>query len=167
MSERKIQVRKNGLRLTWTEDELNYVFSALAEGKSAGVIARDMTKAGMRSDCGPITRNAVVGIWNRYPERRKLCPKKSKKKEVIPNPSYETRAEQAKRTVKALKISPPIMIPEDGITFDDLKNDSCRFIYGDLPSQNIRYCGHPIDFNKGRSLCAMHYALCYVPPRKS
>ena len=165
MSERKMQVRKNGIRLSWTEEELNYVFNALSEGKSAGVICRDMTKAGYRQDCSPITRNAIVGIWNRYPDRKAKAKKTIQTKEVIPNPSYATRAMQVRVTVPVVKKK--VKIPHEGITFDQIKYDSCRFIYGDMPSNDIRYCGHPVEFSKSRSFCAQHYALCYVPARKS
>lgn len=167
MSERKMQVRKNGLRLTWTEEELDYVFNALSEGKSAGVTCRDMTKAGMRSDCGPITRNAIVGIWNRYPDRKAKAKKPTQPLEVIPNPSYATCANNFRVTVPVVKKKERPKIPHKGITFEQLQYDNCRFIYGDMPSNDIRYCGHPVEFSKSRSFCAQHYALCYVPARKS
>jgi hypothetical protein len=169
MSERIIK-RKSGVRLTWTEEEVDFVFKLLLDGKSAGVIAKTMNDLGMRSDCAPVTRNAIVGIWNRDQERKRKCQRKvSGKKEVIPNPSYQTLAERNKKriTLPILKKIEKQIIPDDGITFEELKNNSCRFIYGEMQTQDIRYCGHPVDFNKGRSFCTMHYHVCYIPARKS
>lgn len=175
MSERSVQVRKDGIRLSWTDEEIDFVFDCLSSGMTASVTAMAMVDKGMRSDCLPITRNAIVGIWNRDKERKDKCQKAAKLKGKPIRKSKKKKAGKFVNTLLGIhSVYSPIPptkpkvypIPDDGVTLVELKNMSCRFPYGE-PSKEMRYCGHPVAFEKTKSYCMMHYQICYVQSRRS
>lgn len=175
MSERIVQVRSDGVRLSWTEEEVNFVFDCLSSGMSASVIVMAMKDKGMRSDCLPLTRNAIVGVWNRDKERKLECQKKAniegkptKKKTVKKVGNMTNLLLGIKSTYNPRPPTKPKVFipPNDGVAFMDLKNMMCRFPYGD-PTEEMRYCGHPVEFERTKSYCKMHYQICYVTSRKS
>ena len=144
----------------WTKEEVDFAMQCLQQGMSAGVTAKTMNEQGWRADCGPITRNMIVGVWSRnddYKGRHVRIPvnKIRLKKKV----SEKIAAKQKNPSSKS-------EIPEDGLKFSQLREGVCRFPYGDPDLEPIRYCGHPVDYTKGRAYCTMHYHLCYHPPRK-
>lgn len=151
------------MRINWTKEEVDYTFECLMKGMSAGEVAKDMTDKGMRSDCAPLTRNAIIGLWNRNKER---------KDELMKNSSTEIELAKIKKKVtkKAhppkVKIVKEDVIPPEGVMFVNLKNNMCRFIFGDPLKEDMRYCGQKIDVTKNRSYCSLHHALCYRPTGK-
>lgn len=171
--DRTIVRRKDGPRLTWTQEETDYVLRGMKEGKSAGVIAKEMGELGMRSDCNPVTRNAIIGVWNRNKElaRESLAqaPKKKQriKKVVTKKPFRFERLEApippSLHLIESLdkyKVENP---NSDRVTILTLKNNGCRFPFDDPKSDDFHYCGEPIDYSIGRSYCAFHHRVCYRP----
>jgi hypothetical protein len=128
---------------------------------SASVAAKHMNEKGWRSDCAPITRNSIIGVWARKSEKKDTDIKKTRVNIHLRN---KTRT----RDVEKNKVNfPAQQIPENGLAFEQIGPGNCRFPYGDPTKEALRYCGHPIDYSKGASYCQMHYKLCYYPPRKS
>lgn len=172
MSKRAIQIRKDGIRLSWTDEEIDFVFDCLAAGMTAALTVLAMTEKEMRSDCLPITRNAVVGLWNRDKERKEKCQKQADLNRV---PSRRKKPKDQPKTGKLTNMlfglkttynplpprKPKIYIPpDDGVTMMELTNMMCRFPYGE-GFENIRYCGHLVDFGRTKSYCKNHYQICY------
>lgn len=164
---------KDGPRLTWTQEETDYVLRGIKEGKSASVIAKEMIELGMRSDCSPITRNAVIGVWNRNKEiaRENLmqAPKKKKRiKKVITKKPFRFERLDAPmppslELIESLD-SYKVPDPQNGkATILTLKNNQCRFPFDDPKSDDFHYCGEPINYKLGRSYCTFHHRVCYRP----
>ena len=165
MAMEKQTYSKKGHRISWTKEEIDFVFDCLSQGLSASATATYMTEKGIRRDCAPITRNVIVGVWSRNPERKKEAEgtyKEYKAEKRVPEKKNKT-------IISKVPIPPRIpkryVIPEDGVPFEDLKNSMCRFPFGE-PVENIRYCGHPVNFEKSKSYCKLHYAICYQTTRK-
>jgi GcrA cell cycle regulator len=161
-------------RIKWTQEEIDFVIQAHADGYSAGATAKLMTELGMRSDCAPLTRNMIVGVWDRHrdkltarPDKIVRLPKivspKEPKENRVPNKPNPPNFQYLQRmdTLKATESE------DDGrVTIVDLKNRQCRFPFGDPRNDDFHYCAEPIDYAKGRSYCKFHYAICYVPPER-
>lgn len=160
-------------RIKWTQEEIDFVIKAHADGYSARATAKLMTELGMRADCAPMTRNMIVGVLDR--NRDKLTPKPEKR---ISLPKISSpRLPEEKRKEK--KIYPPsfqyiermdtLKVNEsrdNKTTLESLRNNQCRFPFGDPHSEEFHYCAEPIDYKKGRSYCKFHYAVCYIPPER-
>lgn len=166
MSEEKT---KTVLRIKWTEEEIQFVIDKQKEGLSCGVIAKLMNKLGMRSDCAPVTRNAVVGVWDRHRSKltkenelqtKTVLKKSHKKKEepksfvgVIFEPSHHIE-----QRMNELKVSET---PNERMTMENIRDRCCKFPFNDPRTEDFFYCGEPIDYRLGRSYCTYHYKICY------
>lgn len=146
------------LRKLWTEEEIAFTLECLKAGMSASVTAATMNAKGMRADCAPVTRNAIVGVWNRNDKYRGNHFEIPKQKIRLKKKIQESIAKNKKRNY---------VNEGNGISFFSLKEGVCRFPYGDPDLEQLRYCGDPVDYTKGRAYCAMHYRVCYQPARKS
>lgn len=143
----------------WTKEEIDLCLDMLKAGFSAGVAMKELNEKGIRADCGGVTRNAVISVWHRY-----SGAPRSKVPRINLNLKNKTKAKDIALRKANLE---PVVVPEDGIEFDQLFAGACRFPYGEGTETPLRYCGHPVDYSKGASYCSMHYALCYHPPRKN
>lgn len=152
---------KAGVRISWTVEEIDYTFECLAKGMSAGDVAKSMIEAGMRKDCAPLTRNAIIGLWNRNKERKQEILKFS-----LPERDLAKAQKKIIRRPPVKKIKTKETAPDEGVSFMDLKRSMCRFIFGDPSKDSMRYCGQKIDAAKNRSYCPLHHALCYRPAGK-
>ena len=163
---------KPKLRIKWTDDEIKFVVDKQREGFSAGVIAKMMTELGMRADCTPITRNAVVSVWQRHREKlvsinqlqiktrlKRTIKKIEETEEEIPvvfEPSFHIEERMNELVVES--VEPKKM------TIETLKEGCCRFPFNDPRNEDFYYCGEPVDYSRGRSYCKFHYKICYMPP---
>ena len=147
------------------------LFRSIKEGKSAGVIAKEMTDAGMRADCNPITRNAIIGIWTRNKELLReeqsgTKPKKKRLPKVVTKKSFRFERLDAPLppSMHLIESLDNYKVPEptnDRTTILTLKNNQCRFPFDDPRSENFHYCGEPVDYRLGRSYCTFHHRVCY------
>ncbi len=160
------------LRIKWTDEEIQFVIEKQKEGLSCGVIAKLMNELGMRSDCAPVTRNAVVGVWDRHREKltkendlqsKTRLSKTVKKKETSKPPAgfvFEPSLHIEKRMndMKAPDSS------NERMTIENVRDRCCKFPFNDPRTEDFYYCGEPIDYGRGRSYCKFHYEVCYQPP---
>ena len=137
--------------MSWTEQRINELEKLWAEGLSASQIAGQL---------GGVTRNAVIGKVTRLglPKRRSTSriyskPKKAKPKKRartaggIFNPHTQPPPKEV--LLPALKKEP---IPENLISFQDLKEGQCKYPYGNPKRGKFGYCGKPVAL--GKSYCA-------------
>ena len=166
---------KPALRIKWTDEEIQFVIEKQKEGMSCGVIAKIMNELGMRSDCAPVTRNAVVGVWDRHREKltkeddlqsKTKLKKKAKKKEkpestvgVIFEPSHHIEENMNKMIFNHESTEPRM-------TIENLRDKCCKFPFNDPRTEDFFYCGEPVDYRFGRSYCEFHYKVCYQPSER-
>jgi hypothetical protein len=143
----------------WNEQEIAAAVECLKKGMSAGATAKQMSEQGWRKDVGGISRNAVIGVWSRNADTSD--PSIVINRGRITLPQSRPKKVQSKANIYLSKQE----VPEDGYQFHELVNGVCRFPFGDPDTEAIRYCGHPVDYSRGHSYCAKHYALCYYPTR--
>jgi hypothetical protein len=174
------------LRIKWTEEEIQFVIDKQKEGLSCGVIAKLMNKLGMRSDCAPVTRNAVVGVWDRHRSKltkenelqTKTVLKKSHKKKDGPKsfvgslfkPNHHVEQPKSfagvifepshhiEQRMNELKVSE---VSNERMTMENVRDRCCKFPFNDPRTEDFFYCGEPIDYRLGRSYCTYHYKICY------
>lgn len=148
----------------WEPDELDQVVQLFKLGHTASQSARLLTEAGIRKDCGPITRNAIVGIWDRLHLQRGSNQPTPKK---LPTPNKSPPSKQTVKQPPLLKrvtIAATLPAPRDAKSFEDIQHRECKYPFGDPRGENFRYCGNPVE---RASYCHQHYQLCYTPPRIS
>lgn len=111
-----------------------------------------------------ITKNAVIGrvtrLRNRgYDLRKREPPAKVEvmtKRTSIPKPVISWVPEPPVNLISEPKTAH--VIGPKGIM--DLKMDDCRYIINEGPVSSFLFCGEP---KTGRTYCAKHHKLCYVP----
>lgn len=170
---------ENQLRSFWTDEEVEFVVQCQKDGYSAGVTATMINDSPLRKDCAPVTRNAVIGVWNRNKEKlapkEKIEKKPGLKREMIQKKlEIEEKLDREKKFEKFIyppsfhlaehmdKLFAPTKLSErEKMTIFNLKDGKCRFPFDDPRTENFHYCGEPVDYNKGRSYCSFHYRVCY------
>lgn len=119
-----------------------------------------------------ITRNAVIGICHRmgltvpsirikHSPRPRVKPERRPITRIVRSKGTSFRIHHTTtadlRPVRCVEVVPL------HLTFDELKPNSCRYIYGETPSE-YTYCGHEqID---ECSWCFDHKVLCFVAPKQ-
>lgn len=96
-----------------------------------------------------MSRNVVIGYVNRA-RKAGIGAKR-------------TRVDAVIKLVKTNKALPPkvtITKPRNGVSMDELRSYSCRFIINDTAKSKAVFCGDQID--RG-SYCKEHADLCYRP----
>jgi GcrA cell cycle regulator len=138
----------------WTQEEIDASIDLFNQGYSAQRTADELNKLGVRSDCASITRNAIIGVWNRHKDK------------ADPLKRIEVRKEEHLQAVIKKKEHVPKREELANHDFDsilDLSPWQCRYPIGDLRENDFHFCGETVEANKGRSYCAEHYKLCYYP----
>ena len=134
-----------------------------------------------------ITRNSVIGRAHRLnlskPLRRakpkilKIAkpkvekPIKEKKATAAKKPPHEeNEIEHKDRIIQQMldyhrvQGRTEFVNPEaKSLTFDGLKSDNCRFPLGDKKTNNLRFCGAPVDKTKSYPYCEYCYRIVYIP----
>jgi len=136
--------------MSWTEQRVETLKDLWAEGLSASQIAGQL---------GGVTRNAVIGKVHRLglPKRGTASriyskPKKSKpeKRARLAGGIFNPHTQPPKEVLlPALKKE---TIPENIISFQDLKEGQCKFPYGSPKHEPFGYCGKPVSL--GKTYCA-------------
>lgn len=180
MTKRKERVRKPGqLRALWTKEEIHFAIWCYQEGYSASAAAIAMTEREMRKDCKPVTRNAIIGLWNRIQvgEQNKVTNEIRKPTVKLKKKKKESKANYA--ISKKGVLYPPSLhfiermdqavvenkVNKERTTIRNIKEGQCKFPFSDPRSEDFHFCGEAVDYNKGRSYCTFHYKLCYIPSR--
>ena len=132
-----------------------------------------------------ITRNSVIGRAHRLklskPFMKTKKPKiiniktekseKEKSNKDATNPEHvENEIEHKERIVKQMldfhrvQGRTEFVNPEaKSLTFDGLKTNNCRFPLGDKKTNNLRFCGAPVDKTKSYPYCEYCYRIVYIP----
>ncbi|TBY40861.1 GcrA family cell cycle regulator [Rhizobium leguminosarum] len=113
-----------------------------------------------------VSRNAVIGIYHRYPDSLKDVPlaglpqaaakplvRTSRVKKAAPN--LQKVAELHRIMDAPAPVIEKLVVPESlNLSIMDLRMNSCRWPHGEKP---ILFCGHPDDGQS--SYCAYHHKL--------
>lgn len=144
-----------GTRNYWTEERSSAAAKLWLSGQSANSIAKKL---------GGITRNAVIGRMHRIGvarilvKSRRSTPWKPKveKVKVLTAPAPE-RVKEPNLRREPLPPEPPR--PAKLVSFEDLTDKTCRFIYGDPKGVEWGYC--TCEKAPGSSFCAGHHAKIF------
>lgn len=146
-----------GAQSVWTEERTEIAKRLWFSGHSASKIADTL---------GGITRNAVIGKMNRIGAIKLKKERKPYKPKVVKIPAevrevveLEPRAPR-RMPREALPPEPPR--PDTLVSFDDLTEKTCRFIYGDVRDPDHGFC--PCERVAGSSYCAGHHGKCFTAP---
>lgn len=124
------------------------------------------------------TKNSVCGFLSRCREWGYLGPAMKR-----PKADTDLRKEPVKRVIgnrpSAIKMryfremnlqskiaaAQDLLNPPDtrGITFEKLKNNSCRYIISGGNGRPHMYCGEP---KQHKSYCLYHASICYIPSER-
>jgi GcrA cell cycle regulator len=147
--------------MAWNEERTETCVKLWNEGLSSSVIARRL---------GGVSRNAVIGKMHRMgemkrgKETRRLNGRWSQKRTLKPK-APRARAEGVPKTptFAATPLPPEPVRPAKLVSFDDLTENTCRFVYGDPKgSEPWGYCTH--ERMVGSSYCAGHHGVCCTAP---
>jgi len=116
-----------------------------------------------------VTRNTIMGYVSRNGLKRNLklviLKKKEKQKKpekIEPRPIMVLFKDKIVRK-RSVTITPEKKKALKGKTIFSLKQNSCRFIIGDVDGLNTQYCCLP---KKVRSYCESHAEICYEKMRQ-
>jgi hypothetical protein len=156
--------------ITWT-DELKAKVRDLYATRSNSQIAAILRK----EDGLMVTRNSVIGVVHRMglripkvkikssPKPRVAKPERRPTTRIVRCNGNSTAVRIHRTTTSDLRPVRCVEVVPLHLTFDELKPSSCRYIYGETPSE-YTYCGHEqID---ECSWCFDHKALCFVAPKQ-
>ncbi len=156
----------------WDQAMIDYLRTAITEGKSGGAIAKEMSGKFSK----PVTRNSIIGKAHRLGLHLNgavvnLAPPKKKAKKPVKK-AVEKKSEPPKKTEKKPEPAPR---PEPSYKFLnpaakvvkllDLREGMCRYPLGDPLDGTLRFCAAPADSMRSSTYCSYCYRLCYVPVR--
>lgn len=126
-----------------------------AEMKSARQIAIYISE----KYSAPITRNSIIGLVNRLGIGRpnKTANYEARRAGKPPKPPRQRRSRFNGQYLR-LVWSEPVHTGLS-VTFQDLRAEQCRWIYGEPRGLDTAFCGAPT--GKGQSYCAHHYVRCH------
>lgn len=141
----------------WTEERTERAKRLWFTGHSARTIANSLG--------GGITRNAVIGKMHRIGAIKLKKERKPYKPKVVRIPAevrevveLEPRAPRPPREA----LPPEPQRPDTLVSFEDLTEKTCRFIYGDVRDPDHGFC--PCERVAGSSYCAGHHGACFTAP---
>lgn len=150
-----------GVRLGgWDDARIELLKKLYADGLSASQIATEL---------GGVTRNGVIGKVHRLG-----LPGRGHKIVKASIPKKRSHAPRSKEQANTRPRITPELIPIEALPVDDvggdhphkiaslldLKNEHCRFPYGEPRDSNFHFCGIPqADFAVGISYCKGHRRL--------
>ncbi|WBT40147.1 GcrA family cell cycle regulator [Hyphomicrobium sp. DMF-1] len=146
-----------GAQSGWTEERTERARRLWFTGHSAQQVANSLG--------GGITRNAVIGKMNRIGAIKLKKERKPYKPKVVRIPAevrevveLEPRAPRPPREA----LPPEPQRPDKLVSFEDLTEKTCRFIYGDVRDPDHGFC--PCERVAGSSYCAGHHGKCFTAP---
>jgi GcrA cell cycle regulator len=155
----------------WSEERTTECVQLWNQGHSASTVARML---------GGVSRNAVIGKIHRLglahtkPLGRPVNKVRRAKSKVPRAPNRTWRA--VERHPLHVMPSKPVLVqhalppepprPAKLVSFADLEDNQCRFIYGDPKTADSGFCG--CETAPGSSYCLGHHVKCVgaVQPRK-
>ena len=149
--------------MTWTDDRVKFLVKLWSDGKTCSHIAALL---------GGISRNAVIGKVHRlglagravplrsHSERTAGLSGKHRKIRLKPAPTKPQKDILAELPVEPLPLED--VRPEKLVAFADLKDDGCRWIYGDPKTQDHGFCDRSNVI--GLHYCDVHARRAYQPP---
>lgn len=153
--------------MVWDQDRTELCVKLWNEGFSATQVAQRI---------GRVSRNAVIGkihrlglsntVSHRTTKIRSKCNGTGKRKSRKGKARTDFNAFLFVTKIPKLAESPLPPEPEKPtrlVTFADLENGQCRYIYGDPKQPDSGYCG--CKTAPGSSYCAGHHARMYTAPR--
>ena len=162
--------------MLWTDEAVEALKRLALEGRSASVIAQAL---------GAASRNAVIGKANRigiklsgggrafapcaapiqmYPTpstaspRPKPTPSKQRLAVALSRDSRFDRREKASSS-----FAEPEVKEMPRVRLEEIRPFACRWPLGDPTSGDFAYCG--LETAYGRSYCAGHSRMAYLPPK--
>ena len=125
----------------------------LSAGQAAGVL-------------GGITRNAVIGKWNRMGLRRGYARPRNIEQSRSKGPQVKAKVRPARKRVvlppmPVEELPPPAVTDVARVLFADLERHHCRFPVGDPREPTFGFCGctpYP-----GLPYCEAHARRAYTP----
>lgn len=150
--------------MAWTDERTELLKKLWPQGLSATVIARRI---------GGVTRNAVIGKVHRIgladrPTRSRIPTSRRCKPKQPVAPKVQTKSTRVRAdgkefapvfNVTPLPPEPPK--PTKLFKLEELKENQCRFPYGDGITEAYRFCG--CDKAPGSQYCPGHLHLCKSP----
>jgi hypothetical protein len=145
----------------WTPELKQEVFELWKDHTATQIAAKMAREKGLQ-----FTRNQIIGVVHRaglgVAQKEKIHPRTRTR---IFNGAERRMLKRTPRLRVVVSNPTPQPICEElpplHLTFAEIGFEQCRYIYGDTPGET--YCGHP---EHKRSLCAFHFDLCYILPRK-
>ena len=138
---------------TWTPERVETLRTLHADGLSASDIAAQL---------GGVSRNAVIGKKSRLglvsnqPVAIRTSPVKRVRKPKVSVMSYAP-VWQKPSPMLCEPVAIEDDIPSDPVTFAELRNDQCKFPYGD---RDYTFCGKKQVYGP---YCRLHAARCFNP----
>lgn len=134
--------------MAWTEERVSVLTRLWSEGLSASQIARQL---------GDVTRNAVIGKVHRLGLSGRATPSRSER------PRVTTRKKRAPKPIIVIPETVKEAVLEDGsyVTVRTLKEDMCKWPYGDPSSSEFHFCGQAAEGSA--PYCTAHSAIAYQP----
>jgi GcrA cell cycle regulator len=150
---------------TWTDEMVEMLRKCISEGKSASVIASEISLAHGRM----VSRNSIIGKAHRLninvgensSIKMKTDPAKRSKPKIKKTTNKPLPTFKAMPVVSQLFKNPAAK----GVKFLDLKEGVCKYPTGDIPTKNLRFCGAPADSQKSKTYCRFCYPILYIPSR--
>jgi GcrA cell cycle regulator len=138
--------------MAWNEERTDLLKKFWAEGLSAGQICGRL---------GGTTRNAVIGKVHRLGLQGRATTVRMKSRQRAKKAAR--RLEFPKQPIVAVTPLPPEPPrPAKLVTLAKLKEDQCRFPFGDPKTADFGFCG--CKKVAGASYCAGHLAMCTQAP---
>lgn len=135
----------------WNDERIETLTKLLEEGLSYRQIAQRMGHG--------LTRNAVLGkayrMGYRYPERTPQHKRRARKRSSKAARAFRERGREPYLPKPPTPLPAEHLTPAHLVTFADLAESGCRWIYGD-PCKGGGFCPH--DKLEGASYCAAHQA---------
>ena len=143
----------------WTTTESDRLKTLWAEGHSAGAISVMFL--------GKFTRNAVIGKVHRMDLPTRTTLRRTSPSDRRPRPKRTRQPRNvamAKPTPRSKPMQPEAAPPPTALMLSllDMEDHNCHWPFGDpAVSDTFGYCG--VDVPDGKSYCAYHQAIAYVP----
>ena len=173
------------MNIEWKEEHIEYLRECANKGLSGSEMAEELSKRFSIH----LTRNAIIGKAHRL--GIKFGKSSSKKIEFITEKKVGNKVKAIRQPVKRedrqiLEIKPKkdlqlktISILADkkrmhdfynpnafGVELIDLREGQCRYPMGDVRTNDLLFCGEPIDKTKQSSYCSYCHTVVYMPIRK-
>jgi GcrA cell cycle regulator len=155
------------LSISWTKAMVELLEKEAKNGLSAQEISVKLTNKYKIN----FSRNSVIGKAHRLKikvGRQKLVEVKVKpqpvKKEIEPKPDLVEKKEVTHEDVKYQegKFRNPLAI---SVKLLELKESQCRYPIGDVRTNDLVFCGAPVEIGKSTPYCSHCHGIVYYPSK--